>query len=177
MNLRALLGTAAVLAATAGLGGCVTPHAGSDGMYATPIGDAPVTGQDRPQRADDGEQRRVAVDLAACGRQRFANGGDALKALLSPFLGPRLLRSAHQDAASSCIRSSSRPMAFSTASPMASPKIARTASLASGLILSSFSRTVGHSLAGRPAFFLAGSAAGTAREHSSSRRRFLKAHW
>jgi len=43
MNLRALLGTAAVLAATAGLGGCVTPHAGNDGMYATPIGDAPVT--------------------------------------------------------------------------------------------------------------------------------------
>jgi curli biogenesis system outer membrane secretion channel CsgG len=43
MNLRALLGTAAVLAATAGLGGCVTAHSGNDGLYATPIGDAPVT--------------------------------------------------------------------------------------------------------------------------------------
>ena len=33
----------ALLAATASVTACVTPHAGNDGMYALPIGDAPVT--------------------------------------------------------------------------------------------------------------------------------------
>jgi curli biogenesis system outer membrane secretion channel CsgG len=33
----------AVLAATTALTACVTPHSGNDGMYALPIGDAPVT--------------------------------------------------------------------------------------------------------------------------------------
>jgi curli production assembly/transport component CsgG/holdfast attachment protein HfaB len=42
MSRRALAGAAA-LALTAGLGGCVTPHAGADGRYADPIGNAPVT--------------------------------------------------------------------------------------------------------------------------------------
>jgi curli biogenesis system outer membrane secretion channel CsgG len=35
--------TLAVLAATTALTACVTPHSGNDGMYALPIGDAPVT--------------------------------------------------------------------------------------------------------------------------------------
>ncbi len=35
--------TLAVLAATSALTACVTPHSGNDGMYALPIGDAPVT--------------------------------------------------------------------------------------------------------------------------------------
>jgi curli production assembly/transport component CsgG/holdfast attachment protein HfaB len=38
------LKTFAVLAATSALTACVTPHSGGDGMYALPIGDAPVTG-------------------------------------------------------------------------------------------------------------------------------------
>lgn len=37
------LKTLAVLAATTALTACVTPHSGNDGMYALPIGDAPVT--------------------------------------------------------------------------------------------------------------------------------------
>jgi curli production assembly/transport component CsgG/holdfast attachment protein HfaB len=37
------LKTVAVLAATTALTACVTPHAGDDGRYALPIGDAPVT--------------------------------------------------------------------------------------------------------------------------------------
>jgi len=35
--------TLAVLAATTALTACITPHSGNDGMYALPIGDAPVT--------------------------------------------------------------------------------------------------------------------------------------
>jgi curli biogenesis system outer membrane secretion channel CsgG len=35
--------TLAVLAATSALTACITPHSGGDGMYALPIGDAPVT--------------------------------------------------------------------------------------------------------------------------------------
>jgi curli biogenesis system outer membrane secretion channel CsgG len=35
--------TLAVLAATSALTACITPHSGNDGMYALPIGDAPVT--------------------------------------------------------------------------------------------------------------------------------------
>ena len=41
--MRALKTLAAVLAATTTLTACVTPHSGNDGMYALPIGDAPVT--------------------------------------------------------------------------------------------------------------------------------------
>jgi len=41
--MRALKTLAAVLAATSMLTACVTPHSGNDGMYALPIGDAPVT--------------------------------------------------------------------------------------------------------------------------------------
>ncbi|MGD9968793.1 MAG: holdfast anchoring protein HfaB [Hyphomonadaceae bacterium] len=37
------LKTLAVLAATTALTACVTPHSGNDGLYALPIGDAPVT--------------------------------------------------------------------------------------------------------------------------------------
>src|SRR5690606_41344387 len=37
------LKTLAVLAATTALTACVTPFSGNDGMYALPIGDAPVT--------------------------------------------------------------------------------------------------------------------------------------
>jgi curli biogenesis system outer membrane secretion channel CsgG len=37
------LKTLAVMAATTALTACVTPHSGNDGMYASPIGDAPVT--------------------------------------------------------------------------------------------------------------------------------------
>jgi curli production assembly/transport component CsgG/holdfast attachment protein HfaB len=37
------LKTLAVLAATTALTACITPHSGNDGMYALPIGDAPVT--------------------------------------------------------------------------------------------------------------------------------------
>jgi curli production assembly/transport component CsgG/holdfast attachment protein HfaB len=37
------LKTLALLAATTALTACVTPHSGNDGMYALPIGDAPVT--------------------------------------------------------------------------------------------------------------------------------------
>jgi curli biogenesis system outer membrane secretion channel CsgG len=37
------LKTLAILAATTALTACVTPNAGNDGMYALPIGDAPVT--------------------------------------------------------------------------------------------------------------------------------------
>jgi curli biogenesis system outer membrane secretion channel CsgG len=37
------LKTLVVLAATTALTACVTPHSGNDGMYALPIGDAPVT--------------------------------------------------------------------------------------------------------------------------------------
>ena len=40
--MRALKSLAA-LAATAALTACVTPTSGGDGMYALPIGDAPVT--------------------------------------------------------------------------------------------------------------------------------------
>ena len=32
-----------VLAATTALTACITPHSGNDGLYALPIGDAPVT--------------------------------------------------------------------------------------------------------------------------------------
>ncbi len=38
------LKTFAVLAATSALTACITPHAGNDGLYTLPIGDAPVTG-------------------------------------------------------------------------------------------------------------------------------------
>ncbi|MDZ4691639.1 holdfast anchoring protein HfaB [Terricaulis sp.] len=41
--MRALKTLAAVLAATTTLTACVTPNSGNDGMYALPIGDAPVT--------------------------------------------------------------------------------------------------------------------------------------
>jgi len=41
--MRALKNLALVLAATTALTACVTPYAGNDGMYALPIGDAPVT--------------------------------------------------------------------------------------------------------------------------------------
>jgi curli biogenesis system outer membrane secretion channel CsgG len=39
----ALKKAVAVLAATTSLTACITPYAGNDGMYASPIGDAPVT--------------------------------------------------------------------------------------------------------------------------------------
>ena len=41
--MRALKSLAFVLAATTALSACVTPYSGNDGMYALPIGDAPVT--------------------------------------------------------------------------------------------------------------------------------------
>ncbi|MGE0741870.1 MAG: holdfast anchoring protein HfaB [Hyphomonadaceae bacterium] len=41
--MRALKSLAFVLAATTALTACVTPYSGNDGMYALPIGDAPVT--------------------------------------------------------------------------------------------------------------------------------------
>lgn len=41
--MHALKSIAAVLAATTSLTACVTPYSGGDGMYALPIGDAPVT--------------------------------------------------------------------------------------------------------------------------------------
>lgn len=41
--MRALKSIAMLLAATTGLTACVTPHSGADGLYALPVGDAPVT--------------------------------------------------------------------------------------------------------------------------------------
>lgn len=74
MSLRALLGYAAALAATAGLGACATPYAGTDGLYATPIGNAPVTANPTAYTpaltclADYAESRNLGAPRIAVGR-------------------------------------------------------------------------------------------------------------
>ncbi len=74
MSLRALLGSAAALAGLSGLGGCATPYAGHDGLYAAPIGGAPVTANPTPYTpaltclADFAQSRNMAAPRIAVGR-------------------------------------------------------------------------------------------------------------
>jgi len=64
----------ALLAATAGLTACVTPNAGNDGLYATPIGDAPVTANPTAYTpalnclADYGRAHNITAPRIAVGR-------------------------------------------------------------------------------------------------------------
>lgn len=70
----ALKKIAAVLACTTSLTACVTPYAGNDGMYALPIGDAPVTANPTAYTpaleclASYGRQNSIAAPRIAVGR-------------------------------------------------------------------------------------------------------------
>ena len=123
--------------------GCAVGALGGDAALA-------VARQHRAQRADDRQQARVLVQPLARGRQRLA-ACSRRSACSSAFALRFFERRGFTRRRFFCIRSSSSPSALSTASPIARPKIDTTASLASGRIRSSDSRTCGHSLAGRPA--------------------------
>ncbi len=72
--MRALKNLALVLAATTALTACVTPYAGNDGMYALPIGDAPVTANPTAYSpaldclAQYARQNQIAAPRIAVGR-------------------------------------------------------------------------------------------------------------
>ena len=64
----------AVLAATTSLTACVTPYSGNDGLYASPIGDAPVTANPTAYSpaldclADHARSNNIAAPRIAVGR-------------------------------------------------------------------------------------------------------------
>ncbi|MET0183376.1 MAG: holdfast anchoring protein HfaB [Caulobacterales bacterium] len=74
MKLRALLSSVAAIATALSASGCVTPVAGHDGLYARPIGNAPVTANPTPYTpalnclADYSQSRNLRAPRIAVGR-------------------------------------------------------------------------------------------------------------